>query len=125
MMTFLRILALGLLFFSPVAAQSNVETKVGDTVHLRALDIITGIVKDLEIKVGETLAYERLLIEIDECRFPVANATGDAFAYLVIHDVREDAPRFEGWMIASSPALSAMDHPRYDVWLLSCSTSEG
>ncbi len=125
MMSFLRILVLGMLVVSPLNAQSNVETKSGDTVHLRALDIITGIAQDLEIKVGETLAYERLTIEVDECRFPVANAAGDAFAYLVINDVREDSPRFEGWMIASSPALSAMDHPRYDVWLLSCSTSEG
>ena len=27
---------------------------------------------------------------------------------------------FEGWMIASSPALMALDHPRYDVWALRC-----
>ena len=38
-----------------------------------------------------------------------------------IRDVRETAPRFSGWMFASSPALSALDHPRYDVWVVSCS----
>jgi hypothetical protein len=29
-------------------------------------------------------------------------------------------PVFSGWMVASSPALSALDHPRYDVWVLNC-----
>ena len=29
-------------------------------------------------------------------------------------------PVFSGWMFASSPALSAMEHPIYDVWVLSC-----
>ncbi|MCW8843320.1 MAG: DUF2155 domain-containing protein, partial [Rhodobacteraceae bacterium] len=33
-----------------------------------------------------------------------------------------EAPLFQGWMIASSPALSALDHPRYDVWVLRCKT---
>ena len=31
-----------------------------------------------------------------------------------------ETPLFSGWMLASSPALSALDHPRYDVWVLSC-----
>ncbi|MGB0439332.1 MAG: DUF2155 domain-containing protein [Paracoccaceae bacterium] len=32
-------------------------------------------------------------------------------------------PVFEGWIIASSPALNAMDHARYDVWVLRCNTA--
>ena len=52
-----------------------------------------------------------------------APATGDAYAFLQIRDVREPAPRFSGGMFASSPALSALDHPRYDVWVVSCSNS--
>ena len=27
---------------------------------------------------------------------------------------------FRGWMYASSPALSALEHPVYDVWVLDC-----
>ena len=27
---------------------------------------------------------------------------------------------FSGWMFASSPALSAMNHPVYDVWVIDC-----
>ncbi|MEL6359838.1 MAG: DUF2155 domain-containing protein [Pseudomonadota bacterium] len=29
---------------------------------------------------------------------------------------------FSGWMFASSPALNALEHPVYDVWVISCET---
>ena len=57
---------------------------------------------------------------LGECRYPADNPAGDAFALVSIRTIQDDAAVFEGWMIASSPALSAMDHPRYDVWALRC-----
>jgi len=33
------------------------------------------------------------------------------------------AAEFSGWMFADSPALSALDHPRYDLWVINCTTS--
>ena len=101
-------------------AQSNVKTSNGAIVQLRALDTITGLVEDIELAVGDTTVYERLMISVKDCRYPRVNINADAFAYLVIRDVREILPSFEGWMIASSPALSALEHPRYDVWVLRC-----
>lgn len=29
---------------------------------------------------------------------------------------------FSGWMFASSPALSALQHPVYDIWVIDCKT---
>lgn len=29
---------------------------------------------------------------------------------------------FRGWMFASSPALNALEHPVYDVWVINCTT---
>ncbi len=122
----IRILAVCLAVMLPIAAtaQSNVKTKDGTMVQLRALDTITGLVEDIEMAVGDTTVYERLMISVKECRYPRANINSDAFAYLVIRDVRETLPAFEGWMIASSPALSALEHPRYDVWVLRCKVDE-
>ncbi len=91
--------------------------------NLRGLDRINGTVADLSLQVGETVQYERLEITLLACRYPQGDITEDAFAELRIRDIREDEPRFVGWMFASSPALSALDHPRYDVWVLSCSNS--
>ncbi|OZA01113.1 MAG: hypothetical protein B7Y02_17840 [Rhodobacterales bacterium 17-64-5] len=45
---------------------------------------------------------------------------GDAWAHVTILDAGQTDPVFKGWMVASSPALSALDHPRYDVWVLHC-----
>ena len=90
---------------------------------LRGLDRVSGMTSDLEMAAGDTAAFGRLQITLGECRFPEDNPAGDAFAYLVIRYAAEAAPVFEGWMIASSPALNALDHPRYDVWVLRCMTS--
>lgn len=87
---------------------------------LRGLDKMTGRAHDIPVMVGEQVTYERLSILLDACRVPAAGETTDAFAFVVIQDAREDTPRFSGWMMASSPALNAMDHPRYDIWVEDC-----
>lgn len=89
---------------------------------LRALDKVTGAVVDLEMSVGEIVPFGRLQVTLGECRYPAGNPAGDAYGYLVIRAEDVERPVFEGWMIASSPALNALDHPRFDVWLLRCIT---
>ena len=96
---------------------------VAQTAMLRGLDRINGTVQDIEISVGETVTYERLEITLLACRYPQGDINSDAFVQVLIQDIREETPRFVGWMFASSPALSALDHPRYDVWVLSCQSS--
>ncbi|MDF2234475.1 DUF2155 domain-containing protein [Albimonas sp. CAU 1670] len=93
--------------------------------RLKVLDKMTGQVDEIDLKVGETKVEDRLELALLTCRAPEEDVRQDAFAYLRIRDLREDEPRFAGWMFASSPALSAMDHARYDVWVLSCSASAG
>ncbi|PZQ49321.1 MAG: DUF2155 domain-containing protein [Rhodovulum sulfidophilum] len=90
------------------------------SVHLKALDTLNGTATDLTMAVGETVRFGRLEISADTCRVPAEDPKGDAYAFLRIRDTREAEPRFAGWMFASSPALSALDHPRYDVWVESC-----
>ncbi|MEM9012210.1 MAG: DUF2155 domain-containing protein [Pseudomonadota bacterium] len=99
------------------------STVAADGVELRGLDKVTGQRTDFSVNVGETARYGRLLVQLNMCRRPPEDESPDAFAHLTIRDTREEEARFDGWMIASSPALSALDHARYDVWVLSCSTS--
>lgn len=100
-----------------------VMSDVAQTALLRGLDRINGTAQDIIVSVGETVTYERLEVTLLACRYPRGDINSDAFAQLIIQDIREEAPRFIGWMFASSPALSALDHPRYDVWVLSCQSS--
>lgn len=109
-------------------AQSAGLTDLRDTieesvVHLRGLDNLNGTAQDITVRSGGTVRYGHLEITAETCRVPRETPTADAFAFLKIRDVREQAPRFSGWMFASSPALSALDHPRYDVWVVSCSNA--
>ncbi|NNK79054.1 MAG: DUF2155 domain-containing protein [Litoreibacter sp.] len=103
-----------------VISETREPVERAEEALLRGLDKMSGESVDLPLSVGESTDLGRLNITLKECRYPTANPTGDAYAYLEIRDTRADTPFFEGWMIASSPALMALDHPRYDVWVIRC-----
>ncbi|RJE84833.1 DUF2155 domain-containing protein [Paracoccus onubensis] len=91
-----------------------------NTALLRGLDKVSGRTTDLTVGVGEAVQLGRLEIRLGECRYPADDPSSDAYAQLTIIDQSENVTRFSGWMIASSPALSALDDARYDVWVISC-----
>ena len=107
---------------APVEAPRE-EVAKGPSGTLRVLDKLTGEVTDLTLSEGETRELGFLSVTVAECRYPVANPAGDAFVFVDASDLREGLDVFSGWMIASAPALNALDHPRYDVWALRCNTS--
>ncbi|MEJ6398477.1 DUF2155 domain-containing protein [Yoonia sp. 208BN28-4] len=106
----------------PMASVAQQATS-GSGGDLRILDKVNGEVTDLTMAVGESRRVGHLNITMEDCRYPSANPSGDAFAALNIWYRDDNAPVFTGWLVASSPALYAMEHPRYDVWVLRCSTS--
>lgn len=114
-------LAFALSLGGPLMAQQQTESASGAV--LRGLDKISGKVVDIELPAGRTVQFDRLTITLTECRFPAGNPAGNAYAGLqIIEDGRNEVV-FSGWMIASAPALSAMEHARYDVWVMRCTTS--
>ena len=117
----MRALLLALLCASalPVAAA---EATRGTGAVLRVLDKVTGEVNDVELANGGAVPMGRLQLELEECRYPEGDATSDAFALVRVRD-ETGAAIFGGWIIASSPALNALDHRRYDVWVIRCKTS--
>ena len=110
-------LALGLALAFPVAAQDFVDSE-GAT--LRFLDKLTSETGDVTLARGQAAQFGRLVVRLDSCRYPAGNPASDASAHLTILDESTQTELFAAWMVASSPALSALDHPRYDVWVLSC-----
>ncbi len=128
----MRILVLFLLVFSfsiyrdlgQASSHSLTKTLTGDQAVLRVLDKVAGRVSDISLKKGETLDLGKLLIIMGECRYPLANPSGDAFTFVKVVGDSGAKEIFRGWMIASSPAVSAIDHVRYDVWPIRCVTSD-
>ena len=110
---------------------------------LRALDKITGRSTDIDVEVGTPIVFGSLRIEMKSCfqtppELPpesaavldikstqsLPEAAEDKLTSTVGTDRALDEPQlFLGWMFASSPGLSALEHPVYDVWVISCKTS--
>ena len=97
----------------------------GQGALLRGLDKVSGQSTDLALNVGDSITFGRLEVRLGECRYPADDPESDAFAQLTITDSRSRTALFTGWMIASSPALSALDDARYDVWVVGCNDGTG
>lgn len=92
---------------------------------VRGLDKVTGVTTDFILAEGDSARLGRITITAGECRYPADDPASNAFAWLNILDDRASEPVFQGWMIAAAPALNALDHSRYDVWLIRCNISDG
>jgi hypothetical protein len=93
---------------------------------LRGLDKSSGRTETFEVAVGATAPFGRLEITVNACRTPPEGESQDAVAHVTVMDRKAGAgAAFSGWMFASAPALSALDHPRYDVWAIACRTASG
>lgn len=93
---------------------------------LRALDKVTARVSTIEAPVGREVRFGTLRILVRTCKKRPPEETPETAMFLEILDLRpQGAPQrvFTGWMFASSPALSAMEHPTYDVWPIDCRTT--
>ncbi len=114
-------LTLALALALPAQAQeAGPEFTDSSGASLRFLDKLTSETGDVTLSRGQSAKFGRLLVQLDSCRYPTDNPASDAEAHLTILEDSSRTPLFSGWMLASSPALSALDHPRYDVWVLSC-----
>ncbi|MGB3315030.1 MAG: DUF2155 domain-containing protein [Albidovulum sp.] len=111
-----------MLALSGGAMAQDVESAPGAL--LRGLDKVAGTTTDIDLAIGETKDFGRLSVTLADCRYPVSDHSSNAFAHVTIADANSGAVAFDGWMIASSPALSAMDDPRYDVWVMRCTIPE-
>ena len=114
---------IGFAIFAQVGqAQSSVQ--IADGAVLRGLDKVSGDIQDFPLRAGSSFDLGTLNVALSECRYPVDNPMGDAFAYITIFEDPLQPPVFMGWTVASSPALNPLDHRRYDVWVLRCAMSE-
>jgi hypothetical protein len=119
-MAWLRALMLGLVLAAPAAAVAQEQVNPGTGAVLRGLDKLNATVEDFTLRNGGARVIGLIEVQLSECRHPVGDPTGNAFAFLTIREAGVAEPVFRGWMIAASPALNPLDHPRYDVWVLRC-----
>ncbi|WP_081786495.1 DUF2155 domain-containing protein [Kordiimonas gwangyangensis] len=88
---------------------------------------MTARITEIELPVGEETQFGTLALSAKYCRTRPPIEPPETFAYLEIDDIKRHGTRervFEGWMVASSPGLNALEHPVYDVWVINCKMSE-
>lgn len=113
-----------------VAAASPAHAAAG--ARLRGLDKISGQARDFVAPLNRPVMFGSLSIVVRACeQRPPEETPPETSAYLTItqgHSASAKATEapggsvevFSGWMFASSPGLNALEHPTYDVWVISC-----
>jgi hypothetical protein len=90
---------------------------------LQGLDKITARTATLRLPMGEPVTYGTLRLTARACLTTPPTEPPESAVFLEIQEVDPGAATespFTGWMFASSPSLSALEHPVYDVWLIEC-----
>lgn len=73
--------------------------------------------------VNAEVKFGSFSVLVRDCRTRSPEETPENFAFVDVADTvngNEQVNIFKGWMLSSSPALNAIEHPVYDVWLLKC-----
>lgn len=94
-----------------------------DIVVLQGLEKITARTSTFEVPVGSTGTFGTLEITVHNCEKAPPEEPPENKAFMEIVDLRPDRDPvtvFTGWMFSSSPALNALEHPVYDVWVKTC-----
>lgn len=110
----------GLLVAGPAAAQDSGRLSAA---VLQGLDKITARISTFEAPVDQPVRFGTFEITVRACDKRPPEETPESAAFLEVVEVRADSPAtdlFKGWMFASTPALSAVEHPVYDVWVVDC-----
>jgi len=106
------------------------EKKINQTknkeirINIVALDKITAKTSDMNILLGETKKFGLLEIKALQCGSINSSVESGHAAYIQVKDLSENKNDqvfvFNGWTFSSSTTLNPLDHPVYDLWLVSC-----
>jgi hypothetical protein len=118
-MRVLAVLLATLSLATPVVA----ETIANPIAAFSGLDKITGRITNFDVYINETVQFGALQLTPRACYTRPPTETQRTSVFLEVDQVslKGGTQRvFTGWMFADSPALNAIDHPVYDIWLVDC-----
>jgi len=87
------------------------------------LDKITGRITEFDVYINETVQFGALQVTPKACYSRDETEAQHVDAFVQVDEITLDRrirQIFSGWMFADSPALNAIEHPIYDVWLKDC-----
>lgn len=106
-----------------IGFQANAAEISTNTAQMQAMDKITGRVSVINVPVNSEVKFGSFSILVRDCKTRSPEETPENFAFVDVVDTNTNSDKvniFKGWMLSSTPALNAIEHPVYDVWLLKC-----
>ncbi len=106
------------------AYAEDIDTNVA---QMQAMDKITGRVNMIEVPVGGEVKFGTFSVVVRACKTRPEEEVPENSAFVDVTDKSFDEEEFnifKGWMFSSSPAVNAIEHPIYDVWLIRCFNGE-
>ncbi len=92
-------------------------------VSIGAINKRTGQSRTFSLHPGEMFDFAGLRVTVRTCETTPPWEQRLSGAFLLIDERMVNAPMkrvFSGWMFAESPSLHPLEHPRYDIWVKSC-----
>ena len=106
-------------FFSLSVYAETIEKKYAS---FKLLNKTTNKVSQKEILVDSTIYWETLKIEVLYCASTPPSEIPEDYVLINVYDTvnEENINIYTGWMISSSPDVTPLENPIYDLWLLDC-----
>lgn len=94
-----------------------------DTVLLQGLNKVTARTQLITVPIGKTVSFGTLEVAAQKCWKAAPEEQPENAAYLSISEAEQGEKAhsvFSGWMFSSSPGLSSLEHPFYDITVVGC-----
>ncbi len=108
--------------FGKVTVDKADPSRFNTIAVIQGLNKITAKTSILEAKVGDTIRFGKITITIHKCWQAALDQKPESKILLEVHDNDQSSKNriFYGWMFSSSPSISALEHPIYDITAVSC-----
>ena len=116
MIIFMKIFFAFLFLIMPGVVNAYVERNVA---VLRVMNKDAGKVQQINIPVGQEVQFEKIFINVRNCKQSDPFQAEDFFAFLEISE-QDKGKIFSNWMCRNEPGQNPLQHPDYDVWLVKC-----
>ena len=97
---------------------------------VQVVDKITTETNRFEVRLDRPVQYKSLIFTLHACEATAPDESDRDYVAHMEVDFQPPAPDgrakparrsvFKGWMYASAPSVSPLEHPVYDAWLISC-----
>ncbi len=111
------------LFFSKQLLSEPLQMQFAE---FKVLDKISNKLYEKKISINSSESIGTLVIEVYSCFSEPPDEVPEDYVLIDVKDTFQDENKsiYKGWMISSSPDVTPLQHPIYDLWLLDCNNDK-